>query len=505
MTIQANRRALPAIAVVLACVGVGAKGAEWESEAAVAAGIDVTDNVCLSSVDEESDVIATVTPSGQISGVGRRSSLDLWVSVAFNSLDEDSLDCQGASGGVGADVVSPAPRLRFNSNSELIDQWLFFDAGAFADQNRVDAFRAGGGSNLNGSGNINTTYAYSLNPYVNHRFDQEIEFYLGYIFDEQKNSEDEVRDSTGNRVNLRVNRLASAGRFTPGVTYNYYNVNYDANESFSEDENQLEDAKLTATYQFGRVWQLNGYLGKDWNDFTDTFDEADEIFWDLGFVWTPMERLTVGAGYGERFFGSTPRFNIDYRHRRSSLMLDYLRDLTYDRDFRSQDASFQSADDVAANARPDGSNGGDFAGIPTTNTTAPILSETLQLAYSFTARRSSIRLLASVSEQTRAEDLGNSTFTNAGIQFNRTISRYTSVGAGLDWYEREEGDRSLGLDPLPGASRDSETWQFSVNMNHQLSQKFSTEVRYMYRDRTADNAIEDYTENRLSLNLQYQL
>ncbi len=52
----------------------------------------------------------------------------------------------------------------------LVDQWLYFDATAFADQNRVNAFGAGTPGGLDGTNNTNTTFRYSLSPYLRREF-----------------------------------------------------------------------------------------------------------------------------------------------------------------------------------------------------------------------------------------------------------------------------------------------------------------------------------------------
>ena len=97
-------------------------------------------------------------------------------SLGLNTLANSGVKCPNNRQGLaGVSNVSPAPRLRLLSQNQLAGDWLFFEARAFAGQNLVNVFAPGGGDELNATGNINTTYGYSLSPYIRQSFGSKYE------------------------------------------------------------------------------------------------------------------------------------------------------------------------------------------------------------------------------------------------------------------------------------------------------------------------------------------
>ena len=499
-----NRFRGPLLSTLLAQPFIGAPllAAQWDNEAAISVGTIYTDNVCLTSEDEEDRWIATATPSGRVTGIGARAKMDLLFSLRFNSLANSSLDCpNGRQSANNISPISPAPRLRFTSLTELGQDWLYFDASAFADQNRVNAFAPGGGDELNGTGNTNTTYAYSLSPYINARLGQEHDFFLRYTYDEHRNTEDAVRDSTGNRVVLDVGRAPERNRWSYGIGANYYRVIYHEFRGREEVDTEISNAYLRMGYRLNRSWRFEGKVGRDRNDFLSTADEIDGDTWDAGVVWTPNERVTVDAGTGERFFGNTPRLSIDYRHKRSSLRFSYKKELTYTRNLRSTDPI--GGGDVGA---PNPGDTPGQAGTPTTLSAQPILQEGYSLIYSLDGQRTNVSLFGSYSKQTRAVDDRTSEFTRYGLQTRRSISRNLSLTGILSWADRET-DRFFVDDDEEetGFARNSETWDLNLTLDRRLAAKTNLLISYRYRERESEIVQDGYTENRILVSIRHEL
>ncbi len=500
---QATRRGT---GLIIGMLVVGsASAAQWQTNAGVAVGGTYSDNICLSQSDTEGKWVATATPDVRLTGSGARANMDLLAALEFNSLSNNSPDCP--AGGIGGGLTnlgnkeSPAPRLRFSADAILIDDWLFIDAGAFADQNKVNPFGVGGGDNLNGTGNTNTIYSYNISPYVSKRLGDSADFLLRYTYNEQKNTESLLNDSKSQSAIMDVGTDPRSSKISVGLQGEYSEVEFNGQSSGATANNTLSSARLRSSFQINSQWQLNGYIGEEWNDFVSVFQDGEGTFWDVGFLWTPNSRVSVAAGTGDRFFGSTPRFDVSYRHKRSSVRASYARTITYSRDLRGRDQFANDIDGLVDQTAPT-SGSQTFAGAPTGFTNAPILDERFTLVYSFSGRSTSIALNASHSEQTRAEDGFKDTFVSAGVSMSRSLSRRLSFNSNLTWEDRQGDENRDGVGGVFG--RNSDTWRFLAGLQSSISSNTRVTLNYQYSQRNSDFSVDEYEENRLIFSIRYQ-
>ncbi|MBN7797453.1 TIGR03016 family PEP-CTERM system-associated outer membrane protein [Parahaliea mediterranea] len=471
------------------------QAAQWDTGAGLTLGAVYSDNVCLRNVDEENKAIGTATPNVRVSADGVNGSMDLFAAVEFNTLENSSLDCNAQ----GTEALSPAPRVRFNGNTTLVPQWLYLDATAFADQNPINQFVAGSEDNLSGRGNVNTTYQYRVSPYLYRQLSATTSALLRATYSEEVNTEDAVSDSEREQVYLDVGSSPELSQFSVGVVGQYSNIDYSRERSGDRTFNsELSSAQLRAAYQLSRQWQVNGYVGEEWNDYISVFQEEEGSYWDVGLIWTPNKRVTIAAGTGERFFGSTPRASVDYRYRSGRISLSYERELTYDRSLRGTDPFADDIDGLLDDSIPDLGTVQEPGGAPTTITNSPILNERLRFVYTYRARRTSVTVNASHSDQTRAEDGLEDTFIDAGVRLERELSRRLSLFTRVSWYVREPDQRRAIV-------RDSETGRFSLGARAQFGINTSATLTYQYTDRSSDIPNDEYQENRVILRFNYQL
>jgi uncharacterized protein (PEP-CTERM system associated) len=502
--VRIMRNLLAASSLILAfvCVAAPLGAAEWSNSASVTPGVTYTDNVCLSSNNTQDQWIGTVTPSGTVRGKGNNANVSLTASVEVNTLTDSKLKDQGCSGGSFGDRDQFAPRLRGGANAVLVDQWLFIDSSANISQNQVSPFVRGGGDSFDRTGNTNTTYNYSVSPYVARRFKDVAQLNIRYTWDDQYNSTNVVGDSTRESWQGLLGSIPGTSSFLWGIQGDYSKVSY-SDERFSDvrdnQDSELKSAQLNLGYQLSRRWQVNGFYGQEWNDFVSNRDDIDGTFWDVGVRWTPTSRTTVDAGVGDRFFGSNPRFSIKHSHKRSAFSASYAKDLTYDRDIRTLDDSpplnpgFPSPPEVDPGL--------------TTVTNSPILDERYTLAYSFQGLRTRFGVSAFQSEQTREGDslsaFSKATYTGVSVNANRPLSPEISLNGRISWNEQEPENSNSNT---PGRfSSNAETWIASVGLAHRLGQRTTLGLNYQYTDRQSDSAIDEYTENRITLDLKIDL
>jgi uncharacterized protein (PEP-CTERM system associated) len=492
-----NSRALLLVTLIAA---PNAFAANWQTGAAIATGGVYSDNVCLEEDNLESKFIATVTPELSITAQGARASMELVGGLEFNSIANSSLDCSAA--GLGDNKDSPSPRLRFNGNSELLKDWLYFDASAYADQNKVNAFAAGGNENLDGRRNTNTTYNYNLSPYISHKLGDVVNVLLRYTFDDQRNTVDVVGDSTSNSALFDIGSDPSKTRFSLGVSGNYSEIEYDERAGGRDAfNNELSSVRVRTSYQLNSQWQVNAYAGEEWNDFLSVDDEIEGTLWDVGLLWTPSKRISFAVGVGDRFFGIAPRFDVSYRHKRSELRASYQRDITYDRNVRTVDQSTLNIDQLVAQAIEQVLAGEPItlSGTPTTITNSPIVNEQFVLSYSYKGRRTTINLNGGRSEQKRAQDGRDSTFSNISLSARRNLSRTLALESSVSWSDRQTVDFQSSV-----LQRDSETWRAGIGIDKELGVHTNVMLNYQYSQRNSELVIDEYDENRLTLTLRYQ-
>ncbi|MFV0476219.1 MAG: TIGR03016 family PEP-CTERM system-associated outer membrane protein [Parahaliea sp.] len=488
-----------ASALTLTAAGAS-QAAEWERSGGVSVGATYTDNVCLSRYDTEDEVVGILTPDIRLKGQGARSYFDLYAAVEFNTLDDPGEECDVR----GAKNVSPAPRMRLSSTTELITNWAYLDLTGFADVNRADPFAVGGESTIDGRGNLNRTYRYSVAPYLNRRFGGSTEAFLQYRYSEFFNSVDTVEDREMQDVLFDIGTLPELARFSVGLTGDYSKIEYKEREGGGDFfNNELSSAKIRGAFNLDSEWQLNAYIGQEWNDFISYYDDIDGTVWDVGLRWTPNTRVMIEVGTGERFFGSTPRASISYRHKRSNLRFSYERELTYDSNVRTSDLLFENLQDILDNWTP----GEDSIFLPdafdTTVTNSPILDSRYMLVYSFKGRRTTLLLTGSYSEQRRMEDRYKDIFTDVGLSFRRRVSQRFSLLAGANW-NRREPDEMRGI-----VNMDSDIYRYSAGIEYHLGPHTTFSLIYEYFERDSDSESEgsqynEYEENQVTTRFDYR-
>lgn len=487
--------ALTALAGLLATLP--ALSAEWETNAGMSVGGYYSDNICLAPNDKESKAVATARPDVSVTGRGARGNLNLQAAVEYNSLGDSDLECETGQASNLSNRKSFIPSVRFNSDYELVENWLQLDAAASARENALNPFGPPGTGN--GRDNTNIVYDYTVGALLQRRLAQAANLRLRYAYNEQFNDADIYGNSDEDRVEFDLDTLPGAGRLSAGLGGQYSKINYEATDFQPAFDNELSNAEFRLGFQVLDSLQLNGLAGEEWNEFTSQRDDIDGSYWDVGVRWTPNSRVEVNVGTGERFFGSTPRADIRYRHKRSELSASYVRSLTLPRTLRGADASLVDPND------PFGPGFGELPGdllgnegLPTFIGNSPVLDERFELRYRFEARRSSATFSASDSQQQRADDGAKGTFRDAGVTFTRNLSSTLSVNARLRWDEREGEGGNFG-----GFGQNSESWLAGLGLTRQLGNDTTLTLAYQFLTQDSDFALNNYDENRITFNVRH--
>ncbi len=456
--------------------------AEWTSSAAISAGTVYTDNVRLDDDNKESDLIAVVTPQGGIRGEGRRASINIDGAVQFNNLSGE------------ADNVKP----RGYAFCEVELVAFVYRSGY---QSRVDPFALSAGDTLNRDNNSVTTYNYGISPIFKTRLDDFANLDLRYRYDEQTFSGErrrEVDKSSGEQALLRINSGERFSRLTWNINGRIDKSDYDNDRDRQNSENERRSLEFTARYRIDRKWQLTGTVGQEWNDFVSARDtDQDDKFWRAGVIWTPNDRTTVEAGYGERFFGNTPYVEFRHHTRRTRLSLGYTRQLTDTRSIRRLQR------DLFPDEDPFGQPVDPFTGEPfplEDNLTFPsnsvVINDRFDASFSVVGNRSSVNVDLRQSKQTRADTGEDATFNYASVSFDRSLSRLLTLTSKLNWREQKREDAAF--------DDSNETLRFTVGGAYAIGKQTSLTLEYGYSQGDSDFGERNYHENRLTVYVLYR-
>lgn len=475
-------------AVILAIVALEPSAAEWSSRANIAPAVTYTDNVCLTKNNKKGDWIGTLTPSGSIRAKGRNADLSLAGSVQLNSLTNSALNSKGCTGNID-DRERFSPRLTGQLNTVVIDNWMNLNITARADQNAVTTRFPGGGDDLDRRGNTNTFYRYSVAPVINRKFKDLVKLNLRYSWDQQFNTDDRLRNSQRHNVNLSLAN-ATQSRWSRSVEGRYTQVMFDENfNGVTRDDNVLSSARVKIAYRFNRRWSMNGSYGREWNEFQTRFNRnRDGPTWATNVIWTPTSRTSVSIGTGDRFFGNTPRLDIQHRHKRSTFSLNYQKEIRFENDLRVED--LDGFDDNFLN--------------PSILSNGPILDERLAAGWSYDAPRATIRINGNYSQQTRSEDGEESAFKNINMTISPRLSTRYNLSGAIAWNEDEPRGRINELRELEDRPS-SETWHTTISLSRSFNNRFSLSLSYRFTYRLGNSEFNEYQENRVTARLGISL
>lgn len=479
------------IAAACVCsVSQGALAGDWKSGYGVNVREVFTDNVCLSEDNKKSEFITTVTPNFSIKGSSGRAKLNVYGAMEVNNLT-DSNKC--SSNGGNDDNLNP--RLSGNGTVELVSNLLYIDGTANIQQNSINPFEPSGDSNLNRNDNRNTTYDYSVSPYLIHRFSDVAKLNVRYTYDDQENSESAVGNSDQQSVFASLTSLPGWSKLSWGLQGNYQKVSYDEDSSTPDQQDELSSVSFNLGYQINRKWKIFGSVGDEFNDFETVNDETEGNIWSAGFEWTPNPRTRVLMSAGERFFDNTPKVSISHRLKHSQFSLEYEKTLTFTRNLRTEPEFFPIVDQ---NGDPILDQNGELILIglnQTTLTRSPVVDERLKLGYRWSRGRTAITVDGTSSEQTREEDGYSSTFTTVGVGVRRDLTPHMNVNARISYTDTSvaSGSEVLGSD--------SNVVRVYLGLTKKISEKTSLSVTYAFSDRDADSQNSEYTENRITVGI----
>lgn len=471
--------------------------ANWQSSGNVTVGGYYSDNICLDSSGSQDYLVGTLRPSIDVRARGARANFSLYAAAEYNSAADHGPNCSGGLGQWG-NREAIVPSVRGLADLELIEDWLVLEGGLFATRNPIDPFSSGADDNLNRRDNDNISWRYSAGARSERRLGQNTISRIRYNYNEQFNSASTLGDSTENRWEADIGVDPAQARFSTGVMGYHSKIRYDADSLGPAFENEFSSASIRAAFNLTSSWQINGQAGREWNDYVSLRSDNDGNFWDVGVRWAPNTRVTVDAGIGRRFFGSSPRLDISYRHKRSLLSVGYTRTLSIPRDLRSGDFDPQDPFAPDFDVLPGDPLPSD--GEPTFIGNTPVLNERWRARYRFEGRRTTMTLSGTYSQQQRAETLAEADFLNVSTTFSRTLA--SNLRGNLNFgYDESKNDGDVGF----GFAQDRKRWRAGFGFTRSLGNNTSLNVGYRFVKQESGLSGNEYEENRIYFTLRHGL
>jgi uncharacterized protein (PEP-CTERM system associated) len=499
---------------LLAClVSTATWAGDWKFASGVSLSERYSDNVNLDVAgSEQSEWITEISPRISVRRDGARIKANLDYSL------------QGLLYANGVDSNKINHNLNGRASTELVEEWFFLDATARMSQ---ELNSLSGGANVGGPvglGNTTSVGAYSLSPYLKHRFGS-------FATVEAKLSRDGVfiGDST-------LSDSASTRYTFSAVSGNYFTpLSWGANYSKSDTNNSVgagsgsEQASVNARYSLSRQFGLLANANMEKNDFTGVTTGnivRDYSSYGLGMFYTPSRRIsmdalynhsdsgnyvsgsvtlnptlrtTVKASSSKRAFGRSYSLSLAHRTRQSNWNLSYSDDLT-----TSQQQYLQFLGGADTYICPAGKVYQPVGAPPIAGCTydgiTPFFSQN-QINQTYLAKN----LVGSVNYTLRRSTWQLSLFNNQREFQGLAGGSDTTRGLHASWSLKPAAHTTFTLtggmshvESIGTPNRQDDLWNVALVATHQFQPKVTGSLEARHQERKSNLVGSDFTENSVA-------
>lgn len=467
-----------AVAMAVVVVSAEASAAEWTRTAAIEFSQTGTDNVRLDQDgQEEGDAITGITPSFGIRGNARRIRLDLNYSLTRLQYWRNS------------ELSEFRHRARGRLDTELIEDFLFFDSQLSVSETFITSQGAVSGSEFNDNANRGTVATMNASPFVRYRLgsfaDSEIRYrYSTTLVDSNAANDEDTHTGTF--------RLDSGNDFT------FLGWSLSAERSITQSSGQSDIKRTTVgldlDHALNNRLSLIGSIGYEKIDDATLREQPDGPYWNVGFDSRPGPRTALRATYGQRYEGDDVNVRGSYSMSSAAFFaVSYTRTLETAGQRRSDILRFIEIDE-----------NGNFidtrTGLPvdpddeglTFNNSSDLVNR-LNLSFSGARGRNSYGITAFASK--RQDGAANTNEDTYGVttNFSRQLQRLLSGSVSLSY-------RTTDFDTADGRTDDRYTARASLN--YTLAPDLSGSVSYTFTRRDSSIAANDLMENAITVRLR---
>lgn len=272
----------------------------------------LSDNVRLSAGGSRSgDSITQINPGIMVDGVGNRFNAN--VNYMMNNL----IYAQNSN------FSQIRHQLNSTGTAELYKDLFFVDGRAMITQQNISFLGPQAIDNVNVTGNRANISAYSISPYLRHRFQNFATAELRYTRNWVNSNTNALFNSSGDGVLFNLNSGTEFKTLNWGVNYSNQMTHFSTGRTI-ELERSTANLRYMLTPQFG----LTATGGYERNSFISIRGSPSAPLWTVGLVWEPTERTSISVSGGQRFFGNTYSAQASHRTRLTIWNLSYNQNIT---------------------------------------------------------------------------------------------------------------------------------------------------------------------------------
>lgn len=277
--------------------GAGVAKPSWLITPSVSGGLTLTDNARPGLGQKHSDVITSVTPAIRIDGKGGRVSGNLNFSWQQNFYANESR------------YNNDRMTLAATGKAELVEQWLFMDAGANIAQNPNSVFATQTVGNELVNNNSIQTSSYQWSPYIQGYLAGNVGYELRYRNTQTRS--DSGLYATGSGVDTQ----AWSGRLSGGTPLALLGWSLNAEDQRTEfSARDFQSSRLLGTleYRYDPQLKFNVSAGRESDNYSN-FDLQSRTVSGYGLDWAPTERTKLALKKERRSFGNGHNFSFEHR------------------------------------------------------------------------------------------------------------------------------------------------------------------------------------------------
>ena len=438
---------------------------DWIVTPGLVTGATYSDNIRLAPTgQEQGSFVAEVTPRLSIRRSGPRLNLGFDYNLQGLYRTEDDQ----------ADIFN---QFAGDARAELLPEWLFLDFVTTYTQQNILATDLGG-DNIASRGERTDVWTYAVSPFLAHRFGTLAAAEARLSFSGVDNSE--TFDTTADNIDLQFLGGSDFQR-TP------WRVFYERQKNTpSEGEGStFQRTGVQLGYQLTSQFGVFSILGYEENDFASVRPESerDGFSWAAGANWTPSRRTRLEGGYSERPFGGTFFLDVSRAERRATWRASYREDFSTTTQAQLEQQAALITDSVTGQA--------ETVPVPPPSlvTEDVFLSRRFEGSLGYLWRRTTASL-ALFAEDRRFETTGDDQRVHGGaLAASRTLFRNHILGL--------QGEMQRIRDSATDV--DSTLWRGAVQISRAINRYVTGSVDYSYQQQRSDAAVDEYTENRITL------
>ncbi|MFZ4535381.1 TIGR03016 family PEP-CTERM system-associated outer membrane protein [Propionivibrio sp.] len=310
-----DRQRLILLGLTMGCATFPVFAVNWTITPTLAFSATATDNLNLSSTNQESSLIFNINPGINIAASGG-DRFKLRLAYGMNNLGYTNDPSRNNN---------IQNNLNASATLEAVENWLFIDANANIYQQAISPFGAAPLSssvNTNVNSNITETSNYQISPYIRGSFGSFADYQLRYSL-----------SSTGSQAGNAYESTTQTWLGSMEGKTRLANLGWSAYvNSQSIDQGNLrttEDNRVNValTYQITPQFNVSLIGGREEQNFINRQKQSNSSN-GYGFAWSPTERTKMEFRRVDRFFGPSNTFSFSHRTARTAWTMSASKEAT---------------------------------------------------------------------------------------------------------------------------------------------------------------------------------